>query len=87
MNVDVTTSPPRRLSTAEIGQLDPYALLAVLGKKVIHPGGRQSSEELIRAGDFRSGQDVLDPGCGVATTAIEVARRFGCRVTAVDISL
>ena len=29
---------------------------------------------------------MLDIGCGVATTAIEVARRFGATVTAADIS-
>src|ERR1051326_4281389 len=34
---------------------------------------------------WRQMQRVLDVGCGVATTAIEVARRFGCHVTAVDI--
>jgi SAM-dependent methyltransferase len=29
---------------------------------------------------------VLDVGCGVATTAVEIARRFGAHVTAVDIA-
>ena len=32
------------------------------------------------------GDRVLDIGCGVATTAIEIARRFAARVTAADIS-
>ena len=31
-----------RPSAAEIQSLDPYAFLAVLGKRVIHPGGRRS---------------------------------------------
>ena len=29
---------------------------------------------------------MLDVGCGVASTAVEIARRFGAQVTAVDIS-
>jgi cyclopropane fatty-acyl-phospholipid synthase-like methyltransferase len=60
--------------------------MAVLGKRVIHPGGRRSTEELFRLGDFRADQRVLDVGCGVGTTAIRVARRFGAELTAVDIS-
>jgi SAM-dependent methyltransferase len=74
------------LTSAEVIQLDPYAFLAILGKRVIHPGGRHSSEELFRRADFRSDQQVLDVGCGVGTSAIVIARRFGAKVTAVDIS-
>lgn len=74
------------LTNAEIERLDPYVFMAVIGKRVIHPGGRRSTEELFRRADFQPGQHVLDVGCGVGTTAIEIARRYGCQVTAVDIS-
>lgn len=56
------TMAVQRLRASEIAGLDPYALMAVIGKRVIYVG------------------------CGVGTTAIELARRFGCEVTAVDIS-
>jgi len=75
-----------RLSGADVAALDPYAFMAVIGKRVIHPGGRRSTEELLERADLRAGQRVLDVGCGVGTTAIEIARRHGARVTAVDIS-
>jgi SAM-dependent methyltransferase len=70
----------------DLATMDPYAFFALLGKRVIHPGGRRSTEEIIELGRFAAGQCVLDVGCGVATTAIDLARRFGVSVTAVDIS-
>lgn len=32
----------------DAASLDPYALMAVLGKRVIHPGGRRATDELVR---------------------------------------
>lgn len=31
----------------EIAKLDPYKFMAVIGKRVIHPGGRASTDELL----------------------------------------
>jgi SAM-dependent methyltransferase len=76
---------PFRFSDREVSRLDPYAFMAAIGKKVIHPGGRRSTEELFHFADLQPGQRVLDVGAGVGTTAIAIARRFHCRVTAVDI--
>lgn len=70
----------------DLRSLDPYAFMAVLGKRVIHPGGRRSTEELFQLAALQPGQRALDVGCGVGTTAIQLARRFGVAVTAVDIS-
>ncbi len=70
----------------DVKSLDPYTFLAVIGKRVIHPGGRRSTEELFSLATLQAGQKALDVGCGVATTAIQMARRFRVAVTAVDIS-
>jgi SAM-dependent methyltransferase len=75
-----------RLSAQAIDALDPYQFLAVLGKRVIHPGGREATEALFRLAAFEPDQRVLDVGCGVGTTAVAAARRFGVAVAAVDIS-
>jgi SAM-dependent methyltransferase len=69
-----------------IGEADPYLLFGLLGKQVIHPGGRKATEELLQLADLGTGQQVLDIGCGAGTTAIEMAKRFGVTVTAADIS-
>jgi len=73
-------------SELDVRSLDPYTFLAVLGKRVIHPGGRRSTEELFSLARLQEGQKVVDVGCGVGTTAIQMARRFGAAVTAIDIS-
>src|SRR6478672_5850875 len=78
-----TTAAPARV---DVGSLDPYALMAVLGKRVIHPGGRRATDELVELAGFRPEHAVLDVGCGVGTTAVRVARQAGCRVTAADIA-
>ncbi len=48
------------LTTDEIQALDPYAFLAVLGNKVIHPGGRASTNRLLAGADVQAGDWVLD---------------------------
>jgi ubiquinone/menaquinone biosynthesis C-methylase UbiE len=75
-----------RLTATEIRALDPYQLMAELGKTVIHPGGRRSTEELLAMASIRSGQRVLDAGCGIGTTAGQIARRWDCEVVALDIN-
>ena len=77
---------PTKLAPKEIAGLDPYKFMAVIGKRVIHPGGRASTESLLRRAQITAASRVLDVGCGVATTAVEIARRYGAQVTAVDIS-
>src|SRR5438132_8130885 len=75
-----------RLSAEQVSALDPYAFLAVLGKRVIHPGGRASTDRLLQWADLRPGERVLDIGCGVATTAVRLAKEYGVDVVAADIS-
>ena len=82
----VAERTPRRVSATEIAGLDPYKFMATIGKRVIHPGGRASTDTLLRWAGITETSRVLDVGCGVATTAVEIARRFGSTVTAVDIA-
>jgi hypothetical protein len=54
---------PRSLTEEEVGRLDPYPFFAVIGKRVIHPGGRtakRAARELSR---------VCTPGGPVLATA------------------
>jgi len=69
-----------------MSEADPYLLFGLLGKQVIHPGGRKATEELLGLAALALGQQVLDIGCGVGTTAIAMAKRFMVAVTAADVS-
>ena len=73
------------LTEQEVAALDPYQLMGVLGKRVIHPGGRRSTNELFELARIAPEHRVLEVGCGVGTTAIEIARRFRADVLAVDV--
>lgn len=75
-----------RVTAAEVQAMDPYRFMAVVGKRVIHPGGRASTESLLSRAHITPKTRVLDVGCGVATTAVEIARRYGARVAAVDVA-
>lgn len=73
-----------KLTTEEIEGLDPYSFLAALGKKVVRPGGMKSSQQLFDLAAIRPTDKVLDVGCGVGSTGIEMVKRFGCEVTLLD---
>lgn len=72
------------LTDEEIEALDPYSFLAALGKKVVRPGGTKSTQQLFDLAAIRPADKVLDVGCGVGSTGIEIAKRFGCEVTLID---
>ena len=69
----------------DVSGLDPYAFLALIEKKILHPGGLPSTEQMIRLIDFSQAQQVLDIGCGIGSTTIRIALRFRCPVMALDI--
>jgi SAM-dependent methyltransferase len=72
------------LTDEQVMDLDPYSFLALLGKKVVRPGGHRSTDELFSLAELKSSDRVLDVGCGVGVTGIEIVRRFGCDVTISD---
>lgn len=77
---------PRQLTETEAAAVEGATVFADLGKTVLRIGGRPATDQIFDFARFEPGQRVLDAGCGVGTTAIEVASRFGCSVTGIDIS-
>lgn len=68
------------MSAAEAG----HVFLARLGKTRLRPGGRQATEWLLSGARLGPEATVLEVACNMGTTAIEIARRFGCRIVALD---
>ncbi|TNH09274.1 class I SAM-dependent methyltransferase [Testudinibacter sp. TR-2022] len=62
-----------------------HNFLARLGKTRLRPGGRRATEWLIGHGNFNSDSQVLEVACNMATTAIGLAKQYGCQITAVDL--
>ncbi len=62
-----------------------HHFLARLGKTRLRPGGKLATDWLIANGDFRKDKKVLEVACNMGTTAIEIAKQFGCQVIGIDL--
>lgn len=56
------------------------------GLTVIHPGGYTATNQLLNALNISKDSKVIDIACGKGTSAMYIAEKYHCRVTAVDIS-
>ncbi|MDP8099817.1 class I SAM-dependent methyltransferase [Pasteurella atlantica] len=61
-----------------------YDFLTRLGKTHFYPGGRVANEWLMANGDFNKDKKVLNIACNNGSTAIYLASKFGCHITAID---
>ncbi|TCP96532.1 methyltransferase family protein [Cricetibacter osteomyelitidis] len=62
-----------------------HNFLARLGKTRLRPGGKKATDWLIANGDFNANKKVLEVACNMGTTAIGLAKRFGCHIEGVDL--
>jgi arsenite methyltransferase len=61
-------------------------LMYECGLEVLHPGGREKTDEMARACKVGPQTKVLDIGGGRGTTACRLARTFGCQIVGIDVS-
>lgn len=66
--------------------LNTYDFMAHIGKRVINPGGLAGRDQALAALAPAAGSHLLEIGCGTGHAACHIARRYNCRVTAIDIS-
>lgn len=62
-----------------------HKFLAKIGKKRLRPSGKLATDWLIEQGQFSSEKKVLEVACNMGTTTIELAKKYGCQITAVDL--
>lgn len=62
-----------------------HNFLARLGKTRLRPGGKIATDWLIANGDFHTNKKVLEVACNMGTTAIALAKQYGCQIEGVDL--
>lgn len=62
-----------------------HNFLARLGKTRLRPGGKKATDWLIANGDFSADKKVLEVACNMGTTAIALAKQYGCHIEGVDL--
>ncbi|PJG85671.1 class I SAM-dependent methyltransferase [Conservatibacter flavescens] len=62
-----------------------HNFLARLGKTRLRPGGKKATDWLIANGDFSQDKKVLEVACNMGTTAIGLAKTYGCHIEGVDL--
>lgn len=73
--------------TCTVEKCDIFDFMAkYVGLSVLHPGGFIATRKLIDKCHINAGSRVLDIACGKGTSSIMIAKKFGCRVTGIDIS-
>lgn len=60
-------------------------MMVKAGFTKLHPGGKFSTEKILKLCDIDSEKRIIDIGCGPGETAIYIAKKFGCHVLGVDI--
>jgi arsenite methyltransferase len=73
-------------SPQQVSQPDPsyFEFQAMFGATK-HGGGVRATRELIELCHVNQSKYVLDVGCGVGMTPVDLAKSYGCRVVGVDI--
>lgn len=62
-----------------------HLFLASLGKTRLRPGGKTATERILESCRIAKNTHVLEVAPNMGTTAIQIASRYGCRVTGIDL--
>ena len=57
-----------------------------VGMTVVHPGGFNATNELLKELHIDENSHVIDIACGKGTSAVYTAKKYGCKAAAIDIS-
>lgn len=73
--------------TIEEKRLPTHLFLAKLGKKMLRPGGKEGTDRIIEACDLQAETTVLEVAPNMGTTAMHLAKTYGCKITGIDINI
>ncbi|MGN1383437.1 MAG: methyltransferase domain-containing protein [Eubacterium sp.] len=83
----ITSSGPHAedVNPAPKGHEAGHVFLARMGKTRLRPGGINATEWLLEQADIGKDTKVLEVACNMGTTMIQIAERYGCQVTGLDL--
>jgi ubiquinone/menaquinone biosynthesis C-methylase UbiE len=82
----MTNQDKNKCCVVDIEKCDILEFMAnVVGLTVLHPGGFKGTNELADLCKIGKDTQVLDIACGKGTSACYLSKKFGCRVTGIDI--
>jgi predicted O-methyltransferase YrrM len=61
-----------------------HQVMAAAGKKILRPGGKAATEQLLQWANFQPGEMVLELAASFGYSAIALAQRYGVRVVGVE---
>jgi ubiquinone/menaquinone biosynthesis C-methylase UbiE len=56
-----------------------------VGLKILHPGGKNATKQLLVPLGLKKGMKVLDIACGKGRNSVDIAKKYGCMVVGIDI--
>ena len=65
---------------------DYYDLVGQWNIPIVHMGGIQSTDELLKLCEVSETTNLLDVGCGTGFTACQIAKKYQCQITGIDLS-
>lgn len=64
----------------------PYLRLIQKTGATRHPGGLLATDTLLDRAHIEKETHILDVGCGAGHTMVHITKKYGCRITGIDIS-
>ena len=76
----------KEISKEEKIKRDYYDIVGQWNLPIVHMGGLKATEELLKMCQVDETSNLLDVGCGTGFTACQIAQKYTCRVTGIDLS-
>ncbi|ACB53143.1 hypothetical protein cce_3795 [Crocosphaera subtropica ATCC 51142] len=71
-------------TTLNLATVPGHQVLATAGKKILRPGGKAATEQLLTWANFQPGETLLELAASFGESAIEIAKRYKVRVVGIE---
>ncbi|WP_107669229.1 cyclopropane-fatty-acyl-phospholipid synthase family protein [Cyanothece sp. BG0011] len=71
-------------TTVNFATVPGHQVLATAGKKILRPGGKAATEQLLTWANFQPGETLLELAASFGESAIEIAKKYKVRVVGME---